>query len=252
MAPAFEPKIVAIHQPNYFPWLGYFYKIVAADVFVFHDMVEHSKRYPTRRTSVRKSANGDEAYWLTVPLKKHSDFALIKDLEIDHSQDWPGKHLRKLQDTYQRAPFGEPGLEKLKAWFAQASRFQQLADWNIFLIKNLMEALQIERQTMRSSALDAPPKGALGNISIVKQVGGTSYLSGAGGANYQSESDFSTQNIQLVYSDYNRLLAGLPHGQAKERQFCLSLSMLDALFNIGEAGLRELLHQAVQPSQKAD
>ncbi|MBK8563691.1 MAG: WbqC family protein [Saprospiraceae bacterium] len=64
-----KQKIVAIHQPNYFPWLGYFYKIAACDVFVFHDNVEHSKRYPTRRTLIRKSAEDIAPIWLTVPLK---------------------------------------------------------------------------------------------------------------------------------------------------------------------------------------
>ncbi|MBK8887840.1 MAG: WbqC family protein [Saprospiraceae bacterium] len=47
-------KTIAIHQPNFFPWLGYFYKMSKADVFVFHDNVQITKSGPTRRQNQSK------------------------------------------------------------------------------------------------------------------------------------------------------------------------------------------------------
>src|SRR3546814_3690829 len=60
--------IVAIHQPNYLPWLGYFHKIARADVFVFLDDVQFSKNGYTNR--VRILGDG-AARWLTIPAAVH-------------------------------------------------------------------------------------------------------------------------------------------------------------------------------------
>jgi hypothetical protein len=60
------------------PWAGYFLKIAACDVFVFHDNVQLTKAGPTRRVKISSRNSVDRTQWMTVSLKKHSDFALIK------------------------------------------------------------------------------------------------------------------------------------------------------------------------------
>ncbi len=237
MAIPFEQKIVAIHQPNYFPWLGYFHKIYASDVFVFHDNVEHSKRYPTRRTRIRKSSEDDSPIWLTVPLKQHSDFALIKDLEIDHSKEWPEKHFHKLKSTYYNAPNYRVFIEKLEEWYASAHQFKSLVEWNIYLIKSIMQFLQIERNTINSSDLQVQEKGSSANLAIVRALGGVAYISGMGGASYQTNLEFQAAGISLKYSqfaDYFREnILGYPFG----------LSALDVFFHLGENKVMELLKE---------
>ena len=61
-------KKVAIHQPNYLPWLGYFAKIKKCDIFVFLDDVQFSKNSWQNRVHI-KSPNGKQ--FLTQPLNKH-------------------------------------------------------------------------------------------------------------------------------------------------------------------------------------
>ena len=58
-------RVVAIHQPNYLPWLGYFAKISEADEFVFLDDVQYSKNSYTNRVKV---LHADKPRWLTVPV----------------------------------------------------------------------------------------------------------------------------------------------------------------------------------------
>ena len=61
---------IAIHQPNYLPWLGYFYKIANSDVFVFLDDVQFSKNSYTNRVQV--FGKDEKMRWLTVPVSAHS------------------------------------------------------------------------------------------------------------------------------------------------------------------------------------
>lgn len=236
-------KTIAIHQPNYFPWLGFFYKIYASDVFIFHDNVEHSKRYPTRRTRIRKAHSSDETCWLTVPLKKHSDFTLIKDLEIDHSQDWQGKHLRKISNSYSSAAFFSEAFPKIEDWLSAAKRFDLLADFNIFLIKNMLTWMGIERETFRSSAVPVEGKGSAYNVALVKQLGGAVYLSGKGGDSYQQEAEFSRENIRLAVNDFKSILAVNFSQLLEEKVFEVGFFILDPIFNLGIPMISSLLQE---------
>jgi hypothetical protein len=229
-------KIVAIHQPNYLPWPGFFYKIYASDIFIFHDNVEHSKRYPTRRTRIRKAPHSEEPCWLTVPLKKHSDFSLIKDLEIDHSQDWQGKHLRKVNNSYAGTPYFGDYFPRLEEWFAATRQFDLLAEVNIFLIKNILAWLRIEREIWRSSELPVEGKGSLYNLELVKYLGGQVYLSGKGGYNYQTVDDFSGVGLELASIDFGMALSLIPI----EKPY-LSNSIIASIFYFGPSRVTEIL-----------
>ena len=100
-------KIIAIHQPNFIPWAGYFLKMAASDVFVFHDNVEITKSGPTRRVKISALQTVDYTQWLTVPLVKHSDFALIRELEISWQSDWTKKHLNQIKNAYRTCLYFE-------------------------------------------------------------------------------------------------------------------------------------------------
>jgi hypothetical protein len=91
------------HQPNFFPWIGYFDKLSKADRFVFADLVQFSTGSYTNRTRI-KSAGGKQ--WLTVPvLSKGHGLQVIRDLRIDNSRNWKGKHLKTLYLNYKKATY---------------------------------------------------------------------------------------------------------------------------------------------------
>ncbi len=79
---------IAIHQPHYLPWLGYFAKWAAADLFVFLDTVQFEKNGWQNRNRIKTR---DGARWLTVPVRA-SLGTPIKDVTIDERQPWPGRH----------------------------------------------------------------------------------------------------------------------------------------------------------------
>jgi WbqC-like protein family len=235
-----ERRIVAIHQPNYLPWPGYFYKIFASDVFVFHDNVEHSKRYPTRRTCIRAGEHSDTANWLTVPLRKSSDFSPIKDLLIDHRQPWQNFHLRKLRQTYRHAPFFDRYFPLLEEWLESNLSCDYLADLNIELVLRLSGILGIRNTFCRSSDLPVAGKGGEYNIALVKHLGGTAYLSGMGGKNYMRMDEFASGDIEMRFTGFGDWLSQNPYPQTQGTKPLGGLSVMDALFNIGAEGVLEI------------
>ena len=87
---------VAIHQPQYLPWLGYLAKWAAADLFVFLDTVQYEKNGWQNRNRI-KTADG--ARWLTVPV--HARLGTpIADVAIDCEQSWSARHLRAIDGAY--------------------------------------------------------------------------------------------------------------------------------------------------------
>src|SRR3989304_9812833 len=97
--------IVAIHQPNFFPWLGYFNKIVRADLFLVMDNAQFPKKGGTWCNRV-KLLIGGKADWMTMPVvRSYPGVRLIKDMKIDNAMPWRAKLLKTIQNNYSRAPF---------------------------------------------------------------------------------------------------------------------------------------------------
>src|SRR5215475_5075930 len=96
---ACEMKL-AIHQPHYLPWLGYFAKWAAADLFVFLDTVQYEKNGWQNRNRI-KTREG--ARWLTVPVRARLGTP-IREVLIDSSQPWRDRHFAALESAYGGAP----------------------------------------------------------------------------------------------------------------------------------------------------
>jgi len=66
------PVVVGIHQPNYLPWFGYFLKMAASDIFVFHDDAGLNSKGLTRRVRISHQEPHRQPRWLSVPLQRHA------------------------------------------------------------------------------------------------------------------------------------------------------------------------------------
>jgi WbqC-like protein family len=219
--------LVAIHQPNYAPWLGYFHKMAMADVFVFLDDAQFSKGSYTNRVQI--GGRGGPR-WLTVPVR-HAFGAAINAIS-PAQPEWPRAHLDSLLTAYRdSARFREvwPDVQALY----EALPFQSLAAGNSVLVERLAERLGIGTRTLAASSLDVG--SAAGDdrlIAICRQLGNdASYLSGRGGAKYQDEAKFSAAGIPLQYTDFEQ--RSYPQGGTA---FVAGLSVLDVVFHIGWKG----------------
>src|SRR5580704_12957199 len=103
---------VAISQPTYLPWLGYFDLIDQVDVFVLLDNVQFEKQSWQQRNRI-KTPTGLQ--WLTVPVIFRGRFGqLIKDVEIREAEFWRN-HLRAIELNYRRARFFHQYFEELSS-----------------------------------------------------------------------------------------------------------------------------------------
>lgn len=189
------------------PWPGYFLKIACCDVFVIHDNVQITKSGPTRRVKVPNVQQHHlDNKWLTVPLKKHSDFALIKDLKISWDIDWSQKHLNQIKATYHRSPFFKDFFRTLSLWYHQVKEMEYLSDMNIFFITEILSALDIDKEILKSSDLPVEGKATSYNIAITQFLNGTQYISGKGALKYQEDQLFIDHHIQVKQLDAKQKL----------------------------------------------
>ena len=132
--------IVAIHQPNYLPWLGYFHKIKSADIFVFLDNVQIPGKSFANRCMI-KGKNGEKVM-LSVPVKKTKGVvSTYQECIPDYSLRWQTVHLNKIKDAYCKSAFFEKNIELVESLVQ--SKYEDLSSMNIALITALMRVLKI-------------------------------------------------------------------------------------------------------------
>src|SRR5437870_1640848 len=97
--------LVAIHQPSFFSWLGFYDKIRRSDIFVLLDSVQFPKTGGFWVNRVKVLINGIE-HWLTVPVvRNYSGTRLINEMEINNSTHWCEKLVKTIDVNYKKAPY---------------------------------------------------------------------------------------------------------------------------------------------------
>jgi hypothetical protein len=218
-------KVIAVHQPNLMPWLGYFYKWYKADLMVFLDDVIFPRRSLTNRVRIR---NQSEKIWVTIPVhQKGLRDQFINKMEIYHEVSWRPSLLGKLRVCYLKSPFFKKYFPELEALIGK--EYNLLVDLNVELLKWLAEKLDIQTPWVFSSSIEGV-EGKAGDrlVSICLNTEGTDYLSGFGGQNYQEEAAFNAAGINLAVYDFKH-----PEYSQFQGDFIPGLSAIDLLFNHG-------------------
>lgn len=216
--------VVSIHQPNYIPWLGYFYKIQKSDVFVFLDDVQYIRKGFINRNQI-KTHQG--IAWLTIPVENKGNYgSLINEMKIRNDLSWQENHLKNIEMNYKKSDY----FNDFYSIFEDCLRknYDNLAELNIEIIKTLCRLFHIKTEMILSSELNVKETGTERLISICKLIGANKYLSGSGGAKYQDEKIFEENAIQLDYSDFREKQYKQLWGDFKG-----SLSIIDYIFNCG-------------------
>ncbi|MFQ5848667.1 MAG: WbqC family protein [Candidatus Methylomirabilales bacterium] len=222
---------VAIHQPQYLPWLGYFDKIDQVDCFVLLDDVQFKKSEWQNRNRIKTAAGWQ---WLTVPVL-HRSSQRISEVTINPTIPWARKHLQALISNYASAPFFDlhrPFFEDL-----YAREWGPLLDLNLATITYLVEALDIRTKLVLASSLPLPPGVEATDrlVAICQALGADTYLSGAGGKGYLDLARFEEAGIRVLFQAFRTQ----PYPQ-RFGAFVPDLSMVDLVFNCNGDSLQIL------------
>lgn len=191
--------ICAIHQPNFFPWLGYFDKIRRADIFVFLDDVQNIKTGGSWVNRVKLNYKGS-ARWYTCPIKKPSGLTLINQVEFS-KEDWRESFLNVINDYYKNYPNFAWCQEFINEILLEY-KGNKLADLNKSIIIKMANILGYDTAFVSKSDLQVKSNATEMLIEICKKVNADVYLCGGGAGGYQDDALFADSGLKLEYQDF--------------------------------------------------
>jgi hypothetical protein len=188
---------VGIMQPYFLPYIGYFQLLNAVDIFVVYDNIEYTKKGWINRNRIL--VNGKDEYF-TIPIKKDSDFLNINQRFLAETFEKDKiKILRKINESYRKAPFYEQGnylIEDILS-FKSFNLFE-------FIFNSIIKIcyyLDISTQIVRSSeiSIDHSLKSEKKVISICNFFKTNTYINSIGGIELYSKVEFKKNNLELIF-----------------------------------------------------
>lgn len=224
--------IVAVHQPQYLPWLGYFEKIARADRFVLLDIVQYKKNEFQNRNKIK---TGQGWQWLTVPVRYKFPMT-IDQVTINNDINWRNKHWQAILSNYAKTPFFKDYCEPIEALLQ--AEWQNLTDVNRETIQVIMNAFGISTPVDDPTEWDLSddPTGRL--VDICKHLNADTYLAGAGGHDYMDLEQFDQAGIRVEFQSFTHPTYAQHFGD-----FEPYMSAIDLLFNVGPKSCDILLNK---------
>lgn len=217
-------KIVTIHQPDFIPWLGFFERWKKSDIFIILDDVQFLRRGWHHRDKIKTS---EGAKWLTVPVTKKNKYnQLIKNVLIDNSSDWRGKHLRTIEHNYKKAPYYDYYFNEISKIYNK--NHEKLIDLNMDFLGFIADEFKIKSPTRASSEYKINSSSTQRLLDLVLAVNGNIYLTGSGSQDYLEEKIFKNNDIQVQWQKYEQTVYPQLHGV-----FIPMLSTIDYLMMKG-------------------
>lgn len=221
-------KIVAIHQPNFFPWLGFFDKINKSDYFIVLDDAQFPKK--SGWTNRVKIIISDNENWITVPVNRNfSGVKKINEITINENYDWRKKILKIIIQNYSKHPYFYETFQFLEPVILNNDS-SYLSSFNIQCLNSINDYLNLPNNKLRfSSQIDCDGSSNQLLINLTKSLNCKNYLCGGGASGYQEDDLFKASGINLIYQNFSHP----KYSQYNQEKFVNGLSIIDCLMNIG-------------------
>lgn len=222
--------IVAIHQPQFMPWLGYFDKMDKCDVFVFLDNIQYKKNEYQNRNRIKTSQGWQ---WLTVPTNYRFP-QKISEVTIDSTTDWRKKHLHAIEFNYGKSPYFNKYIDVFRELYGLDRLL--LSDINMACVRMLRDLLGVGTELLVSSETGIScGEPNLRLIELCRKLGADTYLAGRDGKNYMDLEMFRAAGITVRFQEFNHPVYPQLFGN-----FEYYMSAIDLLFNCGNNSIRIL------------
>jgi hypothetical protein len=228
-------RVVAAHQPTFLPWLGWWDKLVRADVLVLLDDVQFPKKGGTWMNRVRMLVNGEPA-WLTVPVdRSYHGVRTVRETRIDGKKPWRETVVRTIATNYGSARHFHdvfPHVEDVLGVDTQG-----IAELNETGIRRFAAELGLDgTKLVRQSNLEVEGTGTNLLVELCKAVDASSYLTGDGAEGYLEREQFAAAGIAVVDQQF-----APPRYPQPTNRYVPGLSVVDALMSCGWQGTRALI-----------
>jgi len=237
---------VAIMQPYFFPYIGYWQLIHAADRFVLFDDAQYMRHGWVNRNRILKP--GGSWQYILVPLKKHEVTDSIKNVEAHPEKEWKELILAQLAHYKKKARYFDEANELVRE-ILFSNNEQSIAAINFAIIKKLSAYLDLNKEIIQSSEqnFDYADVGDAGEwaLRISEQMGASEYINPAAGAELFDREKFSSSNIKLSFLKSREIV------YSQRGDFEPALSIIDVLMFNGVEGTKELLkHYEIESADK--
>ena len=230
---------LAIMQPYFFPYWGYFQLLNKVDKFVVYDDVNFIKKGWINRNRVL--INGEPTL-ISIPVQKVSQNRTIRETKLADQPKWKTKLLRTLEQSYKKAPYFQVVFPQVEALLL--AEYPSIADLNLATIKMVHQYLKFDTELVESSVIygNQHLAGQERILDICKQEQATVYINPIGGMELYNSEYFEQAGVQLFFIH--------PHATPYQQfgtTFHPNLSVLDSLFFLSPEQLKTKLsdHQLV-------
>ncbi|MBP2446513.1 WbqC family protein [Rhizobium leguminosarum] len=186
---------LAIMQPYFFPYIGYFQLIHAVDKFVVYDNIKYTKKGWINRNRILR--NGEDSTF-SLPIKAASDSLDICDRTLSTEFD-RDKLVNQIQGAYRRAPFFSNAFPVIE----QAIRFQDsnLYSYIFNSIMKVCDYLGIKTEFIVSSkmTIDHDLRAETKVLALCEEAGASVYINAIGGVELYSRETFNARDIDLKF-----------------------------------------------------
>ena len=224
---------LAIMQPYFFPYIGYWQLINAVDKYVVYDDVTYIKGGWISRNNILLN---NSKHMLTLPLVSPSSFKKINEIDITKEIKMKEKVIKTIKTAYLKAPYYKDIIPFIERLFDSNTN---IATLNYNAILEINNYLEITTEVLLSSAIekDNSLKGQDKVLHINKVLGADIYINAIGGKKLYSKDKFEEKNIKLFF---------LQTGDIKYKQyndeFIPNLSIIDVLMFNDKKKIQDFLN----------
>lgn len=217
--------ILASHQPDFFPWMGYFYKIFQSDVFVFSDNVQYSK---SGRHNYNQILTGNGPMKFTLPIHYHA--VNLSELQVAADDTVIERMLKTIRQEYCKAAHYQSVYPIIETMLEGALYAESLADFNMRVIMSFCREFGLEKDRLFyvSSNLPLQNRRDARIIEMCELLEASAYYSGVAAKDYHIEEDYRAHGIDLIYSDYEPVV----YPQVGNRS-AINMCVIDYVMNCG-------------------
>jgi hypothetical protein len=229
---------VAMMQPTFLPWPGFFGLIGTCDRFVFGDDFQFSAGSFHQRNPVFR--NLGEIAWMTVPMQKKKSKGLpLNEAQIAEFPPWRKQMWKRISNVYRSAPFYAEVAPVVEPWLLAPAA--SLAEQNMNFIRLACEMMGLKREFRLSSQRNTGLPRSHRVVDLLRWCEATVYLCARGSFHYmEHDGVFPVDGVEVRFQYF--LPPAYPQSAARGK-FVPYLSVLDMLFNVGPAAARELIEE---------